>query len=74
MGVTWTYFKQFEIVEHEENDFDEMIRYSDQGELKFTYTTSGTLRAVFGNYGIHIGCFCPSPRKIKTKMKNKQKI
>ncbi|EJQ01684.1 hypothetical protein [Bacillus cereus] len=54
MGVTWTYFKQFEIVEHEENDFNEMIRYFDQGELRFTYTTSGTLRAVFANYGIHI--------------------
>lgn len=54
MGVSWTYFKRFEIVGHEENDFNEMIRYFDEGELSFTYTTSGTLRAVFANYGIHI--------------------
>ncbi|MEC2444852.1 vacuolar protein-sorting protein 36 [Bacillus cereus] len=54
MGVTWTYFKQFEIVEHEENDFNKMIRYFDQGELRFTYATSGILRAVYENYEIHI--------------------
>ncbi|MFV1456944.1 vacuolar protein-sorting protein 36 [Bacillus mycoides] len=69
MGVTWTYFKQFEIVEHEENDFNEMIRYFDQGELRFTYTTSGTLRAVFANYGIHIPIYSqfepPNSKKLE---------
>lgn len=54
MGVSWTYFKRFEIISHEENDFDEMIQYFDEGKLGYTYATSGALRAVFANYGIHI--------------------
>lgn len=54
MGVSWRYFKEYKIVEHEENDFDEMIRYIDDEEMILTYITSGTLRTVFENYGIHI--------------------
>ncbi|MED3090881.1 hypothetical protein P4379_33210 [Bacillus toyonensis] len=44
MGVSWTYFKRFEIISHEENDFNQMIQYFDEGKLRYTYATSGALR------------------------------
>lgn len=67
MGVSWRYFRGYAIVKHEENDFDEMIRYFDDGKLILTYITSGTLRTVFENYGIHIPIYNQyEPPNLKT--------
>ncbi|MGX5430291.1 vacuolar protein-sorting protein 36 [Bacillus cereus] len=54
MGVSWVCFKRYEIVKHEENDFDDMICFFDEKNLRIAHATCGTLRAVFAHYKIHI--------------------
>ncbi|MGH0589669.1 vacuolar protein-sorting protein 36 [Bacillus mycoides] len=58
MGVAWQYFRQYEIVKHEENDFDYMIRYLDGDKLLLTYLTSGNLTGVFSSFNIDIPMYC----------------
>ncbi|MDO6631820.1 vacuolar protein-sorting protein 36 [Bacillus thuringiensis] len=58
MGVAWRYFRQYEIIKHEDNNFNYMIRYLDGDKLRFTYLTSGNLTGIFSSFNIHVPMYC----------------